>query len=833
MHESILKETVHPLANTESRKPAGFASRATSAGLLVKQVAGVGQMRVLVGLGLVSLVYFVVWFASSDPIGYAPLFWLLTVSLGFKMLRMLHEWYHYVNVTEPLPPTEHLPAFTVDVLTTACPGEPYAMIVQTLEAMQAITYPHTSYLCDEGDDPYLRAVCQQLGVVHVTRKQKVNAKAGNINNALQQATGELCVVLDPDHVPTPDFLDYVVPYFTNASVGYVQVVQAYGNQKDSLVALGAAEQTYHFYGPLMMGMNSYNTTQAIGANCTFRRAALDSIGGHAAGLTEDMHTAMRLHAAGWQSVYVPRVLSRGLVPSTLGAFYAQQLKWARGAFELLFEVYPRLVGRLSWRQRLHYLTLPLYFLSGLITLIDLAVPIASLGLSVYPWHISLAAFALHLMPLLGISLLIRYKAQAWLREPHETGLHLAGGILRVGTWWIYLLGFVYTIFRVRVPYIPTPKEGNTRNEFRIALPNIMAILLCAVAVKYAGRADWSPYSRLMAFLATCNAGILLAAVGMGQHTWMRTLTTDLQSQPLRGIVQAFRRAVTELTTRAQTRGVSLAIGSLAVVGCVDAALFIQAQSAEFALASWLLDGGDSVRVGTQHLTLSTAEPAPDAFFSGQRLLLRGSTDQAASVSALPMMATLPKADIIALHRQGVTPLLNWQVAALPVSKRQQLAQAIHNLHQPIMLQPIFPALSAPAYRKAWQEMVREFKANQVTNVVWVWMPPSAAAVQSYFPGKDYVDWVAAPYKDADTSPTESLGGYSSYRHEFAMALALHDKPVLLLVNNAMMDAQQLVHRIGREYPEVKAVIFPARHRPNAVSLRTNKRVNRAVMLSHN
>ena len=60
----------------------------------------------------------------------------------------------------------------------------------------------------------------------------------------------------------------------------------------------------------MMGMNAYNTAQAIGANCTFRRAALDSIGGHAAGLTEDMHTAMRLHAQGWKS----RVRARGREP---------------------------------------------------------------------------------------------------------------------------------------------------------------------------------------------------------------------------------------------------------------------------------------------------------------------------------------------------------------------------------------------------------------------------------------------------------------------------------------------------------------------------------------
>ena len=146
----------------------------------------------------------------------------------------------------------------------------------------------------------------------------------------------------------------------------------------------AAEQTYHFYGPLMMGMNRYNTVQSIGANCTFRRKALDGIGGHAPGLTEDMHTAMLLHAAGWKSIYAPVVVSRGLVPSSLGAFYMQQLKWSRGTFDLLAHVYPRLFRNFTWRQRLHYLTLPLYFFSGVVALIDLVVPIASLLLLQFP-----------------------------------------------------------------------------------------------------------------------------------------------------------------------------------------------------------------------------------------------------------------------------------------------------------------------------------------------------------------------------------------------------------------------------------------------------------------
>jgi cellulose synthase (UDP-forming) len=314
-------------------------------------------MRILILLGVASVINFLWWFLDRQHVGNKTLYVLLTFALFYKLLRILHEWYHYWDISVPRRPVAKR-TYTVDMLTTACPGEPYEMFRRTLTAMQAVRYPHTSYLCDEGNDPALKALCEELGVIHVTRRVKKDAKAGNINNALRQATGELCVVMDPDHEPVPEFLDRVIPYFENPEIGFVQTVQAYYNTPESLVAKGAAQQTYSFYGPMMMGMNSYGTVQAIGANCAFRREALDSIGGHAAGLSEDMHTAMQLHAKGWKSVYVPEILTRGLVPSSLGAYYKQQLKWSRGTFELLFVTFPRLFRKFTWRQKLHYFWCP-------------------------------------------------------------------------------------------------------------------------------------------------------------------------------------------------------------------------------------------------------------------------------------------------------------------------------------------------------------------------------------------------------------------------------------------------------------------------------------------
>src|SRR5688572_16600722 len=125
-------------------------------------------IRSLICLGLRSMLIFLFWFFQPAHIGYAPIYCMLTFALVFKLFKILQEWYHYWSVSVPEMP-EWKTQRSVDVLTTSCPGEPRDMIMRTLKAMQAITYPHTSYLCDEGNDPVLKKACEELGVIHVTR----------------------------------------------------------------------------------------------------------------------------------------------------------------------------------------------------------------------------------------------------------------------------------------------------------------------------------------------------------------------------------------------------------------------------------------------------------------------------------------------------------------------------------------------------------------------------------------------------------------------------------------------------------------------------------------
>ena len=195
---------------------------------------------------------------------------------------------------------------------------------------------------------------------------------------------KFAVYLDPDHVPFPNFLDPIISHFNDPKVGFVQIVQAYKNFHEGLIAKGAAQQTFQFYGPMMMTMNKYGTVLAIGANCTFQSKRPGFYWWSCCRVSRRYAYGYATSCKRLGICLCAEVLARGLVPSTLSAYYSQQLKWSRGVFELLVTSYPRLFKQFTWRQKLHYGIIPFYYLSGFIFLINFLIPVLSLFLEVNP-----------------------------------------------------------------------------------------------------------------------------------------------------------------------------------------------------------------------------------------------------------------------------------------------------------------------------------------------------------------------------------------------------------------------------------------------------------------
>ncbi len=359
------------------------------------------------------------------------------------------------------------------------------MFEKTLDACSRVRYPHAAYLLDDTGDVNFDEVARKFGATRLELIGVPGAKAGKINRALEQTDEEFILVLDPDHVPFPEFLDRVLGHFDDPAVGFVQVAQAYYNHPRSFTARGAAEQTYAFYGPGQMGLYGHGAAVAIGANCTFRRSALTSIGGHGVGLAEDLVTAIRLHAAGWKSVYVPEVVSRGLVPEDLGSFFRQQLKWSRGVYEVAFAEVPRALSSLGWRQLLSYLTIGTYYFFGVTTLIYLIFPYLYLWTGYQPAAMRFTEFIGESAPVAVIGMLIYFYVQKWLCDPStESGVHWRGLALKLACWPVFLAGTVLAIVRADIPYIPTAKRAVKGRFLQLAWPSLLLIVVYLVTVAH-------------------------------------------------------------------------------------------------------------------------------------------------------------------------------------------------------------------------------------------------------------------------------------------------------------------------------------------------------------
>lgn len=271
-----------------------------------------------------------------------------------------------------------------------------------------------------------------------------HAKAGNINYALfsGETSGDFVLTLDADHIPKPEFLQRVLPYFyqynlytgkyeTN-QIAFVQTPQAFYNLPPDDPFCHRANL---FYGPIQQGKDGMNAAFYTGTNAILRREALinvglqnfsdeyikdagkleefDLVGGvSSTSITEDMNTAMHLHAAGWKSVYHHEILSSGLAPDDLSSTLKQRLRWAQGTIQVLRKDNPWTKPGLSFWQRLQYFQTMYSYFSGFFTLIFIACPIIYFFTGLIPVRAFGTEFAIHFVPAFVLNRLT-FIAASW------------------------------------------------------------------------------------------------------------------------------------------------------------------------------------------------------------------------------------------------------------------------------------------------------------------------------------------------------------------------------------------------------------------------------------
>ena len=355
----------------------------------------------------------------------AELYAILTMALSFFQTLRLKD---RTSIDVSYIPEAEMPIIDVYIPTY---NEEVEIVRKTTLGAVAIDYPKKNiFILDDGrpekydtSDPryaefrdrrdQLQQMCVELGCELMVRRDNSHAKAGNINTALPKTPGDLVLILDCDHIPTRTILKETVGFFLNPKVSLVQTPHWFYNpdpfernlQTGGTIPVG----NELFYKVLQKGNDFWNAAFFCGSAAIVRKKHLLQVGGIAVEtVTEDCHTALRLHALGYESVYYDKIMVAGLAPEMFSAYVGQQVRWARGMAQILRIENPLFNRKLKLTlpQRICYFSATSHFFFGFprlmyaiapsLFLIFGINPIRGLGLETLAYalpHIAIATYA--------------------------------------------------------------------------------------------------------------------------------------------------------------------------------------------------------------------------------------------------------------------------------------------------------------------------------------------------------------------------------------------------------------------------------------------------------
>ena len=358
----------------------------------------------VISILLVLTVRYVLWRALftlnfSNPLNGA---W----SLGLWLMEMLVitssmlQWYLMLGITDRRSQadrytqagTEIQPSLDILIPTY---NEPDFILRRTVVGCQAIEYVNKQvYLLDDTRRPEIQLLAQELGCHYVTRPDNRYAKAGNLNHAIAQTSGEVIAVFDADFIPTKNFLKRTIGFFSNPQIALVQTPQTFYNFDPVARNLGLEgvippeeEVFYRFIQTIKDGAGS---VVCAGTSFVVRRSTLEAVGGFVtSSLSEDYFTGIRLCASGAQVIYLNEKLSAGLAAESISDHIAQRVRWIRGTLQAFFiDSNPLTIPGLRWRQRVGHLEGLLYWLISVPRLFFLLVPLAYSFFGIMPIRVT-------------------------------------------------------------------------------------------------------------------------------------------------------------------------------------------------------------------------------------------------------------------------------------------------------------------------------------------------------------------------------------------------------------------------------------------------------------
>jgi cellulose synthase (UDP-forming) len=379
----------------------------------LNKIPGQLSMMLMVGISLLATGRYVWWRCTST------LNWDDTAGLIFGIGLILAEAYAWtvllLGYTQNIRPlkrsTVPLPAdsSTWPVIDLMVPtyNEDLEVVTSTVYACLGLDWPKDKlriHILDDGKRDSFRDFAAEVGVNYIRRPTNEHAKAGNINYALAQTSGEYVAIFDCDHIPTRVFFQISMGWFLkDPKLALIQTPHHFFSpdpfERNLTNFRKVPNEGGLFYGLIQDGNDLWNSAFFCGSCAIMRRAPLMEVGGIAVEtVTEDAHTSLRMHRHGYSSAYLRAPLSAGLATETLSAHVGQRIRWARGMAQIFRTDNPLFGSGLSFGQRLCYLTAMMHFLGGVPRLVFLTAPLMFLIFHTYIIYAPALVLVLYVVP---------------------------------------------------------------------------------------------------------------------------------------------------------------------------------------------------------------------------------------------------------------------------------------------------------------------------------------------------------------------------------------------------------------------------------------------------
>ncbi len=409
--------------------------------------------------------------------------WIFYITEVYCFLRILLAQVTTLKLTKAKKNLSISLDETVDVFITTY-NEPIEVIRATIIGAVNISYPHTTWLLDDGNRPELKELALFFNCRYLARTTNKGAKAGNLNNGFKHAKGDFVLLLDADHVATPQIVHELLGYFENSKVGFVQTPQDYYNENSYQHGSFGNSKLFwheqsHFHYVSQTGADSLQSCSLCGCSALLRRSTIDDVGGFPEEtVTEDMHFAIKIYKKGYISCFHNEPLAYGIAPIRFVDFLRQRLRWGQGNMQVFREENVLFSSQLSFAQKISTINIATPYVDGWSRLILYLSPIITIFFNLSPIFTDASTLLFFLLPYacLGV-LLFNEGGQGY-------GRLILTEKMKMAMWPTALLSTL-GVFRKKIKFRVSSKDGYDLGSKKLYLPYLLIFLLGVAAIIFA------------------------------------------------------------------------------------------------------------------------------------------------------------------------------------------------------------------------------------------------------------------------------------------------------------------------------------------------------------